>query len=113
MNHSEAAKKVRELLDADFWIQGLAPDTRYARLHDDHDGKFDGWLSVTIGDDGDAWVDAFEPMSSGLRFRMPVIGGGASPRVRNALLILAEAIRLDNELRPQRRAPTVSGDSKP
>jgi hypothetical protein len=34
---------------------------------------------------------------------MPLIGGGQSPRVRNALLILAEAIRLDNIDAPQDR----------
>jgi hypothetical protein len=38
-----------------------------------------------------------ERPSSALRFRMPGNGGGLSSRTRIDLLILAEAIRLDNE----------------
>ena len=45
--------------------------------------------------DGDAWIGI--DVRNFLRFRMPLCGGGQSPRTRNALLILAEAIRLDNE----------------
>lgn len=32
-----------------------------------------------------------------LRYRMPITGGGRFPRVRNALLLLAEAIRQEGE----------------
>jgi hypothetical protein len=86
---------IRTLLESYFWPEALDPRMRYVRLHDDHDGKGEGRLSIVIGDDGDAWVetDGSEP----LRFRMPSSGGGRSPYTRTALVILAEAIRLDNE----------------
>lgn len=98
-----ATRKIRKLLNSNFWPQSIQSGIRYTRVHDDCDGDMSQVLSVVIGDDGDAWVaaDADTPFSS-LRFRVPLIGGGMSPRVRNALLILAEAIRLDNEDRPQR-----------
>lgn len=91
--------QLRQMLESYFWPPALRPNVRYQRLHDDHDGTQEGWLSITIGEDGDAWVGA-DGME--LRFRMPMTGGGASPRTRTALVILAEAIRLDNEQRPQR-----------
>lgn len=102
---------VHELLESYFWLPTLAANTRYTRLHDDHDGDRDGWLSVTIGEDGDAWVDPLNPDAGGLRFRMPMTGGGMSQRTRTALVILAEAIRLDNEEKPQR--PPSPDDMNP
>lgn len=95
MDPTLRSAQIRQLLEAYFWPANLQPNTRYVRLHDDHDGKFEGHLSVVIGEDGDAWVAADGP--DPLRFRMPSTGGGRSPHTRTALLILAEAIRLDNE----------------
>jgi len=92
-------ERVHELLNTYWWLPELEAGTRYARTHDDCDGDRSQKLSVVIGEDGDAWVAADAPDRT-LRFRMPIIGGGASPRVRNALVILAEAIRLDNEEHP-------------
>jgi hypothetical protein len=100
LSTEQLAAVVKQLLEGFYWLPGLQANTRYARLHDDHDGECDGWLSVTIGEDGDAWVDPINATGGGLRFRMPLHGGGASPRVRTALMILAEAIRLDNEENP-------------
>lgn len=92
--------QIRQLLEAYFWPTHLQPNRRYVRLHDDHAGTFEGRLSIVIGEDGDAWVatDGPEP----LRFRMPTTGGGRSPYTRTALVILAEAIRLDDEANDQR-----------
>lgn len=70
------------------------------RRHDDTDGEAgpEHEISVGISRDGDAWV--LLPDRS-LRFRGD-FGGGMSPRVRRALIVLAEAIRRDNEECPQR-----------
>ena len=88
------------VLNNPFWIPGLEPRKAYRRLHDDHDGTREGILNVFIGPDGDShvWIDGPEGVS--LRFRN-LLGGGMSLRVQNALMILALAIKLDNEERPQ------------
>lgn len=97
----------RELLQSYFWLKTLKPNTRYVRLQDDHDGEYRGTLSVTIGEDGDAWVSLDE---ANARFRMPGFGGGASQYTRTALVILAEAIRRDNAEHPRRSAPTKESE---
>jgi len=91
---------VKKVLEEPFWPMTLETREVYSRLHDDHDGTFLGELNVTIGPDGDAWVyiTGERPLTT-LRFRS-FSGGGQSLRVRNALLILAEAIRMDNEDKP-------------
>ena len=72
----------------------------FTRRQDDTDGgrgpEHD--LCVMFSADCDAWVAI--PGQASLRFRAPM-GGGWSPRVHKALIILAEAIRRDNEERPQ------------
>ena len=92
-------KDAHRLLENPFWIQELKVNTPYTRTQDDHDGTWTGKVSVTFGPDGDAWVEVDKTDS--LRFREPVIGGGRSPRVRNALMLLALAIKLDNEDCPE------------
>lgn len=87
---------VRYLLDQPFHISTLNVNNQYSRTEDDCDGDKSKTLNIGLSQDGDYWVS----MGSGIeeyRFRMPVLGGGRSPRTRNALMILAEAIRLDNE----------------
>lgn len=92
---------VKRLLESYFWLPTLVSNTRYSRQHDDTDGNpHDGWLHVMIGEDGDAWILTTVGGES-MRFRMPMIGGGRSQHTRTALVILAEAIRMDNEARPQ------------
>ena len=96
----EALRRAHELLNSLFWLPTLSSAESYARTHDDCDGDRTQKLHVFFSDDGDAWVAVRgEPLGS-LRFRVPFIGGGASPRVRTALMLLAEAIRLDNEEHP-------------
>jgi len=91
-------KDIKKILEEPFWIKTVSPNIGYTRLHDDHDGTFTGSVSVLFDEMGDArmTIDSREP----IRFRTWG-GGGMSLRVRTALLILAEAIRLDNEERPQ------------
>ena len=54
-----------------------------------------------IGRDSDILITTDKHHGPAMRFRMPIVGGGQSPRVRNALMILALAIKLDNEEHPQ------------
>jgi hypothetical protein len=92
-------KDAKRVLENSFWIPGLETKKFYERLHDDHDGTFEGRIMVVITEHGDIGVQT--DGESLLRFRVPIIGGGMSPRVRNALMILAFAIKLDNEKEPQ------------
>jgi hypothetical protein len=97
--------QIKKLLESVFWLPTLKTGEYYQRYEDDSP---EGFVAVTFSSDGDGHVTLSampDPKEHGLyfRFRMPMTGGGQSPRVRNALLILAEAIRLDNEERPQDR----------
>ncbi len=93
---------VKKVLEHPFWISTLRADATYERTHDDHDGTFEGKIAVSFDRMGDAWltVDKSSTFGSALRFRT-FGGGGNSLRTRAALMILAEAIRLDNEERPE------------
>ena len=72
----------------------------YTRRHDDTDGERGAEQNLAVGftRDGDTWLILGNFTS--LRFRTSA-GGGASPRVHRALVLLAEAIRRDNQEHPQ------------
>ena len=96
---------IAAILEEPFWIHSLETHTPYTRFEDD---SVEGNLTVSFSPDGDGWIQVHSrPDSKELRtvfrFRTPFQGGGKSPRVRNALLILAEAIRLDNKECPQKQ----------
>jgi hypothetical protein len=105
MTQERAVQIVHAILEESFWLPTLKPAFNYVRFEDD---SRKGNIAVMFGEDGDGYInvtserDPDDPHFS-MRFRMPMVGGGQSPRVRTALLILAEAIRLDNEERPQHR----------
>ena len=90
------------LLDHPFWPRDLEACISYNRRNDENYSL----LNVTFGSDGDGWIEVLqtpdpdEPGNTIQRFRN-YFGGGESPRVHNALLMLALAIKLDNEERPQ------------
>lgn len=91
-------KKIDDILTEPFWPPNLTTkDVVYRTTHDDNDGEpASGFLSITFSMDGDAWIQIGgknERTSPVLRYRMPVFGGGRFPKVRNALLLLADAIR--------------------
>lgn len=89
------------LLDGFFFPKCIKSDVCYDRRHDDCDGENKGIISVMVHPMiSDVIVNIFPRDCSGLRFRT-LEGGGLSLRVRNALLILAVAIKKDNEERPQ------------
>lgn len=80
------------------WPKKLDVKKSYTRIQDDHDGTFEGSVFIMFGPDGDAYIGS--DTSKLIRFRN-YFGGGVSLRTYNALVILAEAIRLDNEACPQ------------
>jgi hypothetical protein len=84
---------LRAVLETPFWPPGVKTDTVYTRQHDDTDGEKDGLLTITFSCDGDAWINIDTLMM--LRFRT-FGGGGASPRTRAAITVLAKAIQDDN-----------------
>ncbi|MFA6306271.1 MAG: hypothetical protein WCV70_00100 [Patescibacteria group bacterium] len=89
-------KDARRVLETPFWMPELSSGESYERLHDDHDGTGEGVLNVTFLPDGDATISI--DIRTPLRFRN-WLGGGMSLRVRNALMLLAWAIKLDNQMR--------------
>lgn len=82
------------LLELEPILPHLEPFVRYERTQDDCDGDRTDMVVVTLDPFGDVYLSTEQPGCK--RFRT-FSGGGNSHRVRRALLILAEAIRLDNE----------------
>jgi hypothetical protein len=103
ISRDRLVKDARRILENPFWIPDLKSDEYYLRLHDDHDGTYLGCINVSFDKAGDAWIITSKTHNGGsLRFRS-FFGGGMSERVRNALMILAFAIKLDNEEKPQKK----------
>lgn len=97
---SSFSEKVKDVIEAVEWLPELETNCNYFRTHDDCEGDLSQGLNVIFSMDGDAWVST--RYGESCRFRMPFGGGGRSPRVRNALMVLAMAIKLDNEEETQR-----------
>jgi len=95
-------KTIHKILDEPFWPDTLNADGSYFRTHDDNDGELAAGTTVAFSPDGDAWLWTTTQSGISCRYRMPFTGGGRSPRVRNALLILAMAIQADNDESPIR-----------
>ena len=102
------AKLAKKILEEQFWIPEIETGFLYQRLHDDHDGEFSGMVEVFFLDNADGVLTTDCHRGPALRFRNEV-GGGRSLRVRNALMLLALAIKLDNEQRPD---PTNGSESQ-
>ncbi len=95
---------IAALLDAEFFPAAIKTDIGYQRYGDD---TCLGSITVGFLQDGDGLVEIdsqLDPDELTLihRFRT-FFGGGQSDRVRKALLILALAIQMDNDERPQLR----------
>lgn len=88
---------IKEILEKCLFPKDLKCHTSYTRQHDDTDGEADGNLTVRIDSMGDVYIR----IDNGkvLRFRN-FGGGGNSLKTRNALVLLAEAMRLDNLSNP-------------
>lgn len=96
------SERLEEILGHEWQIvtPQLESGVVYERVHDDHEGRYDGRLLLQMSRDGDMWLSSDFMAGKSMRFRMPFIGGGMSRRVHTALRILALAIKLDNEERP-------------
>lgn len=92
---------VKSILVQPFWIAELKTMVSYSRIHDDNDGDVTQAIELVIDQQGDVYVRTMAQKGEFLRFRTSG-GGGDSLRVRNALVVLAYAISLDNETKPQR-----------
>lgn len=97
----EPSEVIRAILERPFWPRQLNVGTEYTRLGDDTSGE----LTVAIAPDADAWITVFskpdpEEFGQSHRFRSG-FGGTENEEVRNALLVLAMAIKLANEKHPQ------------
>jgi hypothetical protein len=104
---SESREKDSEKVFSPHWPKGLESMKAYQFQCDDKGRDGGTWLRVFIAEDGDVhvamqeWEDmriegSFPSMFPSVRCRTG-IGGGRHRRTRQALLWLAQAIRLDNE----------------
>ena len=94
---------IKQILEDNFWISSLKPDYPYFVTNDDYAGRRHEGITVTIDSQGDAWISINdEDAYCNARIRT-FAGGGHNHRTRNALMILAEAIRLDNDERECKR----------
>lgn len=109
---SAVKKAMNTLIEGYYFPQSLSPNQMYSRVQDDCEGvkDYSQSLAVVIAHDSDVWITIGGFTS--LRFRVPMIGGGMSPRVRNGLLVLAEAIRRENEHSPRLATRPLEDDGK-
>lgn len=94
--NGQEIRAMRELLESPVFPASLNGLRYFEVQSDDNDGDptIDR-LTVVIALDGDVHVHIINGGSC--RFRMPLFDGGHHDRVRQAALILAEAIRLEAE----------------
>lgn len=91
-----STKAIRKILECHAVPENIKTKTIYGR-HDDGDQKYK--LKVLVDSNGTCFINTGYNHDKWLEFRT-FAEKGKSIRVRKALLILAEAIRLDNELGP-------------
>ena len=98
IKRTEIPETIKALLDDAYWLDDLEPQVEYSRSQDDHEGDItNGVLHVVITCDGDAHVMiTYQHSGEFIRFRT-ALGGGLSLRTRNALVILALAMKMDQE----------------
>ncbi len=87
-------QQVRDILESPFWLDEIQPTVVY-QTEDDDSPPDEAWLQVVFSIDGDAWVAKItdSPIKS-IRKRT-YAGGGKDLRTRQALMILAYAMKLD------------------
>lgn len=94
---TQIPKTARALLESEFSLPGLMPGKTYGRLHAREEGGGLAELAVIVLENRDVsvYITNEQGESTPLRF-CSYEGGGTALRTRNALILLAEAIRLDN-----------------
>jgi len=102
--------EIKRFLDKPFWLPTLDPHAAYEREPDGTNDTGDQRVTVSFGPKGEACltVGNSEPVSF-----QNYMGNGASIRTHAALMVLAEAIRLDNVDRPQTRSASRTGTVAP
>lgn len=101
----EVEEALNFVLEDNFWIEAIDIGKIYERNQDDIDGEDNSTQYLSLFFDSSGNSDIHIIIHPGkyrtLRFRLPV-GGGKSERTRKALMIVAEAIRRDNEKNPDK-----------
>jgi hypothetical protein len=92
-------KTIKKILETPYWPPELEVDARYFRIQDDCDGDLSEGIEVSVDQMGDIFVQTNCSPIHTCRYRTWG-GGGRSLRVRNALLLLAIAIKMDNDEHP-------------
>lgn len=83
-------KLINKVLTEIYWPPQLDAERVYVTTHDDNDGDpLSGFISLIFDQCGDAHLQV---VGRSLRFRT-FGGGGRFPKIRNALLLLAVAIK--------------------
>ena len=90
------AEHIKDILENPFWLDEIESNMVY-QTEDDDSPPGEAWLQVVFSIDGDAWVAKItdSPIKS-IRKRT-YAGGGKDHRTRQALMILAYAMKLDAE----------------
>lgn len=84
---------IKRFLDRPFWLPTLDDGVVYERTQDDSEDRAAGCLRVRFSPEGDAYIGIDQ--TELIHFRN-YTHGGTSLRTHAALMVLAEAIRLDN-----------------
>ena len=91
-------KEIDSILNKRFFPKTLKSREHYTSTHDDNDGvPTSGFIDMVISPDGDIRIKTIHDGIGYLRFRTE-LGGGRFPKIRNALLVLAEAIRQEGKI---------------
>lgn len=87
-------QQIKDILESSFWLDEIESTVVY-QTEDDDSPPNEAWLQVVFSNDGDAWVAKItdSPIKS-IRKRTHA-GGGRDLRTRQALMILAYAMKLD------------------
>lgn len=97
ISQAQIPKTVQALLESEFNLPGLVPGKIYGRVHalEECGGLAELCVLVLENRDVCVYITNEQGESTPLRF-CSYEGGGSALRTRNALILLAEAIRLDN-----------------
>lgn len=91
-------KDIDNILNQTFFPKNCHTMTNYSTSHDDNDGdSYSGFMDMIILSDGDVCIKTHHKGIGYLRFRTSV-GGGRFQKIRNALLILSDAIRQEGRM---------------
>ena len=87
--------EIKKILESPFWIGGIESNVPYETHDDDSPDSEIALLQVVFSIDGDAWVTKLTESSIKSIRKRTHQGGGRDLRTRQALMILAYAMKLD------------------